>query len=267
MFNKYKMERFIIRKTTRNVKLKKEPEQSNMKKDMEHKINNQINELCVEEYVSEDEEPIIVYTDGACSNNGRSNARAGFGVYFGKDDPRNVSEAYNGLQTNNVAELLAIIKALSILRQQIEDGEKIVIYSDSKYAIRCCTDYGAKCEKKNWKKTKFEEIPNAKIVKTAYLFCKGKKNIEFIHINAHTGLQDQHSLGNENADRLANLAIGQTHCSYKTKQTKIYLNVPYGEKDEAKGWGARWDAGKKKWFIENNNKFKIQAMARWASSC
>ena len=23
--------------------------------------------------------------------------------------------------------------------------------------------------------------------------------------------------------------------------------------------------GKKKWFIENNNKFKIQAMARWAS--
>ena len=38
-----------------------------------------------------------------------------------------------------------------------------------------------------------------------------------------------------------------TNC---TKQTKIYLNVPYGEKDEAKGWGARWDAGKKKWFID-----------------
>jgi len=82
----------------------------------------------IEEYVSEEDEkePIIVYTDGACSNNGRSNARAGFGVYFGKDDPRNVSEAYKGPQTNNVAELLAIIKALSILRQEIDNGEKLL---------------------------------------------------------------------------------------------------------------------------------------------
>ena len=100
--------------------------------------------------VLQEQEPIFVYTDGACTNNGKPTARAGFGVYFGKDDPRNVSEAYKGPQTNNVAELLAIIKALSILRQEIEDGEKIVIYSDSTYSIRCCTDYGEKMEKKNW---------------------------------------------------------------------------------------------------------------------
>jgi ribonuclease HI len=262
------MERFIIRKTTRNIKLKKETS-SGDDKIIEREVMSSINQLEEEEYESETEEqePIYVYTDGACSNNGRTNARAGFGVYFGKDDPRNVSESYNGPQTNNVAELLAIIKALSILRQEIDNGEKIVIYSDSKYSIRCCTDYGEKCEKNNWIKKKGVEIPNAKIVKVAYGFCKGRKNIEFIHINAHTGLQDRHSLGNENADRLANLAIGQTHCSYQTKEKKIYLNVPYGEKDEAKKWGARWDAGKKKWFIENNNRFKTQAMARWAANC
>ena len=261
------MERFITRKTTRNVKLKKEKLSSD--KTIEREVMSCLNQLEEEEYVSEteEEEPIYVYTDGACTNNGKANARAGFGVYFGKDDPRNVSEAYNGPQTNNVAELLAIIKALSILRQEIEDGKKIVIYSDSTYSIRCCTDYGEKCEKKNWMKKKGVEIPNAKIVKVAYGFCKGKKNIVFHHIDAHTGLQDRHSLGNENADRLANLAIGQTHCPYQTKQKKIYLNVPYGEKDEAKGWGARWDAGRKKWFIENNNRFKTQAMARWGTNC
>ena len=60
MFNKYKMERFIIRKTTRNIKLKKE---------MENKIINKMEqedvELDIEEYVSdEEEEAIIVYTDG-----------------------------------------------------------------------------------------------------------------------------------------------------------------------------------------------------------
>ncbi len=149
------MERFIIRKTTRNIKLKKETS-SGDDKIIEREVMSSINQLEEEEYESETEEqePIYVYTDGACSNNGRTNARAGFGVYFGKDDPRNVSESYNGPQTNNVAELLAIIKALSILRQEIDNGEKIVIYSDSKYSIRCCTDYGEKCEKNNWIKKK-----------------------------------------------------------------------------------------------------------------
>ncbi len=264
------MERFITRKTTKNIKLK---ETKNDYKESNNQIKREVmsivGQLEEEEYESEteEEEPIYVYTDGACSNNGKKNARAGFGVYFGKDDPRNVSEAYNGPQTNNVAELLAIIKALTILRQEIDNGEKIIIYSDSTYSIRCCTEYGEKMEKKNWMKKKGVEIPNAKIVKVAYQFCKGKKNIKFRHIDAHTGLQDRHSIGNENADRLANLAIGQTHCPYQTKQKKIYLNVPYSEKDEAKGWGARWDAGRKKWFIENNNRFKTQAMARWAANC
>ena len=121
-----------------------------------------------------------------------------FKVYFGKM-MKETYESYNGPQTNNVAELLAIIKALSILRNEIENGEKIVIYSDSTYAIRCCTDYGEKWKRKIDEKEN-QEIPNAKIVKVAYSFCKGK-NINFEHIDAHTGLQDRHSLGNENADR------------------------------------------------------------------
>ena len=61
-------------------------------------------------------------------------------------------------------------------------GYKIVIYSDSSYAIRCCTTYGAKCFKKNWTNpnNKNKPIPNLEIVKTAYLFCKDYSNIEFI---------------------------------------------------------------------------------------
>ena len=93
---------------------------------------------------------IKVYTDGACSNNGKPDARAGYGVWFGEDDPRNASEPFDGLQTNNRAELLAIVKALSILREDIENGVPVRIFSDSSYSIRCCTTYGAKCEKKNW---------------------------------------------------------------------------------------------------------------------
>ena len=66
-------------------------------------------------------EPIHVYTDGACSNNGKPDAKAGFGVYFGENDNRNLSETFTGPQTNNRAELLAIIRALTILRESIEN--------------------------------------------------------------------------------------------------------------------------------------------------
>ena len=31
-------------------------------------------------------EEIVVYTDGACVNNGKRDARAGYGVYFGEGD-------------------------------------------------------------------------------------------------------------------------------------------------------------------------------------
>ena len=212
--------------------------------------------------------PLNIYTDGACSNNGKSSAKAGFGVWFGENDERNVSQTYNGRQTNNVAELLAIITALTIVKEDIEQGRIIHLYTDSDYSKRCCTTYGEKMCKKGWQK-KGVDIPNREIVETAYNFCRKYPNIKFHHIAAHTGLQDEHSIGNDNADRLANLAIGVESCPYsnpKQKQKqKIYLNVPYSEKNEAKKLGAKWDGKKKKWFIDNNNKNKIQMMGHWGN--
>ena len=217
----------------------------------------------------EDEEGINVYTDGACVDNGKPYARAGYGVYFGKNDPRNVSETYKGLQTNNVAELLAIIKAMTILKENIMNGEVVNIYSDSRYAIRCCTTYGEKCYKNNWvnPNQKNKPIPNLEIVQVAYIFSKDYKNINFKHIRAHTGLQDEHSIGNDNADRLANEAIGINYNKMskgkKGGKKRIYLKVPYDEKDEAKKMGARWDMNKKKWYYEEGNRHAVQLMGRW----
>ncbi len=31
--------------------------------------------------------------------------------------------------------------------------------------------------------------------------------------------------------------------------SKIYLNVPYNQKDAAKALGAKWDAANKKWYV------------------
>ena len=35
---------------------------------------------------------LFVYTDGACIHNGKPHAKAGMGVFFGYDDPRNISK-------------------------------------------------------------------------------------------------------------------------------------------------------------------------------
>ena len=190
-----------------------------------------------------------VYTDGACSNNGKENASAGIGIFFGMGDVRNVSKKIEGKQTNNIAELTAIIETYYIIEKDIINGKKIAIMSDSEYAIKCVTSYGEKCDKNGWN----IEIPNKDLVKTAYEIYKEKSNIQFIHVKAHTKNIDTHSIGNENADRLANLAIGIESCPYNNP-SKIYLKVPFIKKDEIKKLGGLWDSYQKKWYIYDNNK-------------
>jgi len=190
-----------------------------------------------------------VYTDGACSNNGRDNALAGIGIFFGINDKRNISKKIEGKQTNNTAELSAIIETYHIIENDILNGKKIAIVSDSEYAIKCVSSYGEKCYKKGWN----VDIPNKELVKTAYEMYKDKPNVQFIHIKAHTHNTDIHSFGNDNADKLANIAIGLESCPYNT-YTKIYLIIPFIKKDEIKKLGGSWDANKKKWFVYDNNK-------------
>jgi len=190
-----------------------------------------------------------VYTDGACSNNGRDNALAGIGIFFGINDNRNISKKIEGKQTNNTAELSAIIETYYIIENDIVHGKKIAIVSDSEYAIKCVSSYGEKCFKQNWN----VDIPNKELVKTAYAMYKDKQNIKFIHIKAHTNNTDIHSFCNDNADKLANIAISLENCPYN-KITQIYIIVPFIKKDEIKKLGGVWDGNKKKWFVYDNNK-------------
>ena len=68
-----------------------------------------------------DKDTLYVYTDGSCIHNGTKDARAGYGIYFGKNDCRNVSNKLNGKQTNNRAELSAAIEFLKVIRDEETD--------------------------------------------------------------------------------------------------------------------------------------------------
>ena len=210
-------------------------------------MNLMIIKIMIKPYDNTFTTDIFVYTDGACSNNGRENAMAGLGVYFGKSDERNISKRVCGRQTNNTAELSALIEAYKVLESEIEAGKNIVFCSDSQIALGWCTTTGEKYAKNNWTKKK-GKIPNVELIKEAYGLFHNRKNIRFLKVKAHTDNKDKHSLGNEGADMLANKAIGREDCPY----ARTYLNVSYAKKDLVKKFGARWDPKKKKWYMMNS---------------
>lgn len=212
-------------------------------------------ETKAKEFYDEFHNILYVYTDGSCHNNGSKDAIAGIGIYFNKDNENNVSIKLDGENlTNNIAELIAIIKAIKIIKN-IDIGKKVIV-SDSEYAIKCATSYGEKLSKNKWLcKKNNSSPPNVELVKTLYELTN-KYNISYKHIEAHTDKIDRHSIGNYNADKLANSCLEIKKEFISDEKKKIYLNVSYNRKDEAKSKGANWDAKNKKWFIYENNSNK-----------
>ena len=191
---------------------------------------------------------INVYIDGSCVNNGKENARAGYGVYFKENDTKNEYGRVEGKQTNNTGELTGIIRALEILS---DVDIRINIYTDSEYVMKCAGYYTARLAKNNWKTQNDKVPPNLKLLKKLYELMNNKENVKLHHIKAHTNLQDEHSIGNYHADRLANLAIG-VDVENKVQKNKNYISVSYSHKDEVKKLGAKWDNDEKKWYYEDD---------------
>lgn len=203
-----------------------------------------------------------VYTDGSCINNGGANARAGYAVYFGIDDRRNEYAQVEGKQTNNTGELTGFIRAIELCEDNLKMAKGIDIHTDSEYVIKCVTGYGAKLAANNWKTSKGKVPPNKDLVEKAYTLYQTYKNyIKIHHVKAHTANEDEHSIGNREADRLANLAVG---ILIDDKPVKYYINISFNKKDKAKELGARWDAGAKKWYymsdLNEYNKTQLQTL-------
>ena len=107
----------------------------------------------------------VAFTDGSCIGSSE-NRQAGCCVFFGPNDLRNVSEKLSDefAQTNNVAELMGLVRALEIISWQFRTQDEWVIYSDSKYAISCATVWAAKWQKNGWKKCNGEHVSNRHII-------------------------------------------------------------------------------------------------------
>jgi ribonuclease HI len=156
-----------------------------------------------------DKDTLYVYTDGSCKGNGKIYAKAGVGVFFGPDDPRNVSERLQGRNlTNNIAELTAIVMALKIIGKEIGEWKRVRIFTDSEYSKNTIYKFAPNYMKNGWRTAAKKPIKNREIIEEMYtLYLKHKHKVKFIHIRSHTGKQTVHYLGNDMADRLADAQL------------------------------------------------------------
>jgi ribonuclease HI len=126
---------------------------------------------------------IQVWTDGACTGNP---GPAGLGVVVIDGSERAELSEYLGEGTNNIAELMAILRGL----QHVKDRSKpVVVFSDSAYSIGLLT--------KAWKPKK-----NVELIDELRALCRTFSDLRFVKVAGHAGIAL-----NERVDQLARQAI------------------------------------------------------------
>ncbi len=133
---------------------------------------------------------IEIFTDGACSGNPGPGGWAAILKY--KDNVKKIS-GFVPNTTNNRMEILALINALSILKESCE----ITVYSDSKYVVDSINkNWVLNWQKNNWMK-KNKKVPNSDLWYTLLNIMKNHK-INFIWVRGHSGHPE-----NEECDKMA----------------------------------------------------------------
>jgi ribonuclease HI len=153
-----------------------------------------------------------VFTDGACSHNGRPGAKAGYAVWF-PDAPalsESVRLAASDPQTNQRAELAAIHRAVVILDANGYHGDDIKIYTDSEYSMNCLTKWISGWVARGWKTAAGGDVLHRDLIQATSTLLSKFKSHRFIHVRAHTGNEDDLSKQNDVVDRMARSTIDET---------------------------------------------------------
>ncbi|XKH58490.1 helix-turn-helix domain-containing protein (plasmid) [Citricoccus nitrophenolicus] len=142
---------------------------------------------------------IVVATDGGCIGN-RGADPAGWGWYV---DEANHASGHLPASTNNIAELIAIHRAIEML----PDEADLLIRADSQYAMKCLTGkaLGGWVDgwmARGWHKASGQPVSNLDVIRPAYEALQAKTGrVVFEWVKGHNG-----DPLNEAVDRLANTA-------------------------------------------------------------
>ncbi|KAH9919449.1 ribonuclease H-like domain-containing protein [Epithele typhae] len=132
----------------------------------------------------------------------------------GRIESGNLAERCPGPQTNNSAELNAIIRAL----ETAPNDRPLIIKSDSDYSIKSLTVYLANWKNNGWRTAGGQPVKNLNLIKYADILITERRrvyqqSIELFKVAGHSG-----EMGNEGADALAN--AGAVKPKYQTATGK-----------------------------------------------
>lgn len=144
---------------------------------------------------------IIAYTDGACKGNGKQDGGAGgFGVHIIHPDG-SMLNIWGGESdtTNNRMELKAAITAL----ENTPADTPLELWTDSNYVKDGVSKWLANWKQKNWKKADGKPVLNLELWQQLDTLSQNR-SISWQWVKGHAG-----HAGNEMADQLANLGVGE----------------------------------------------------------
>ena len=143
------------------------------------------------------DEPVIVYTDGACSGN------PGPGGWAWAVAPGGSPSGAGGepRTTNQRMELRAVLEALIALG----DSQPVLVVSDSTYVVNCFRDrWWAGWLQRGWINSKKQPVANRDLWEPLVELVLERRNVTFRWVKGHSG----HPL-NERADALAVEAVAR----------------------------------------------------------
>lgn len=150
---------------------------------------------------------IIVYTDGATSNNQSKENFGGWGAVIMTSNSDKEKQLFGSAinTSNNKMELTAPIKALEKIKSTISRTDvPIMIYSDSAYVVNGMNDWVKGWKSRGWRKSDKKPVENVDLWIELDNLRNYFDDVSFTKVRGHAG--DKY---NEVADQLANKGVKQ----------------------------------------------------------
>jgi ribonuclease HI len=124
-------------------------------------------------------EPVVVYTDGACSGN----PGPGGWAWAVAPDGSPAGSGGEAHTTNQRMEITAVLEALRVLAP----AGPVVVVSDSTYVVNCFRDrWWVKWEANGWRNAKKQPVANADLWRPLVELV-GRSEITFRWVKGHSG--------------------------------------------------------------------------------
>lgn len=149
---------------------------------------------CSDNPEANDNESIIIWSDGACSGNP---GPGGWGTIVKMNGKKHEYSGSGRRTTNNIMEMTGALEGI----RRTPEGSRIKVITDSQYLVKGMNEWINNWKKRNWKKSDGNPVLNRDLW-IELDEASQKRTIEWIWIKGHDGHPE-----NERCDKLAREAI------------------------------------------------------------